>query len=321
MGNPPADEEVSECVGELLDQGLDLTARFLSDRADLSASAAFALNRVCREGPIRLTALAAKEGVSQPSMTQLIQRLERLGLVARLADPGDGRAALIGITGRGQALLDDRKRMRRERLRALMATLTPEEESALWLSARVALPVLRRLVENADCPLENVRGRPGRSAEGVRMRGISVGRGVGMLGRGLKKVWIPLVLIVVLAVSGLVVSRLHRVFASQDLNANAGKGIEIVQFNPKILVYDVDGSPGTTGQISYFDPDANVHLVTVPLPWSITLSTTLPTVSASLMAQTDGDQISCKVTVNGTVREEQSANGVNAQTYCLVKSA
>ena len=160
MGNPPADEEVSECVGELLDQGLDLTARFLSDRADLSASAAFALNRVCREGPIRLTALAAKEGVSQPSMTQLIQRLERLGLVARLADPGDGRAALIGITGRGQALLDDSKRMRRERLRALMATLTPEEESALWLSARVALPVLRRLVENADGPLENVEADP-----------------------------------------------------------------------------------------------------------------------------------------------------------------
>ena len=28
-----------------------------------------------------------------------------------------------------------------------------------------------------------------------------------------------------------------------------------------------------------------------------------------------------RVTVNGTVREEQSANGVNAQTYCLVKSA
>jgi hypothetical protein len=141
------------------------------------------------------------------------------------------------------------------------------------------------------------------------------------VGRGLKKVWIPLVLVVVLAVSGLVVSRLHKMFASADLNANAGAGIEIVQFNPKILVYDVYGSPGATGQISYFDPDANVHLITVPLPWSTTLSTTLPTVSASLMAQTDGDQISCKVTVDGTVREEQSANGVNAQTYCLVKSA
>ncbi len=129
---------------------MDLTARFLSDREDLSASAAFAVNRVCREGPIRLTTLAAKEGVSQPSMTQLIQRLERQGLVTRLADPEDGRAALIGITRSGQMLLDDRKRIRRERLAELMATLTSEEQSALWLSARVASPVLRRLVATAE---------------------------------------------------------------------------------------------------------------------------------------------------------------------------
>jgi hypothetical protein len=140
-------------------------------------------------------------------------------------------------------------------------------------------------------------------------------------GRVLKRVWIPLLLIVVLAISGLVVSRLHKMFASADLNAGAGAGIEIVQFNPKVMVYDVYGAPGTTAQISYFDTDANVHVLTAPLPWSITLSTTLPTVSANLMAQTDGDQIGCRVTVNGTVREEQSANGVNAQTYCLVKSA
>ena len=141
------------------------------------------------------------------------------------------------------------------------------------------------------------------------------------VGRGLKTVWIPVVLIIVLAVSGLVVSRLHKMFASEDLNAHAGAGIEIVQFNPKVMVYDVYGAPGTTAQISYFDPDANVHLVTAPLPWSVTLSTTLPTVSANLMARTDGNQIGCRVTVNGIVREEQSANGIDAQTYCLVKSA
>jgi hypothetical protein len=85
------------------------------------------------------------------------------------------------------------------------------------------------------------------------------------------------------------------------------------------MVYDVYGSG--TATISYFDPDANVHTITAPLPWSVTLSTTLPTVSANLMAQTDGEQIGCRVTVNGTVREEESANGINAQTYCLVKSA
>jgi len=151
VGKPPTDEEACDCIGELLDQAMDLTVRFLSDRADLSASAAFAMNRVCREGPIRLTALAAKEGVSQPSMTQLIQRLERQGLMTRLADPDDGRAALIGITGDAQTLLDDRKRIRRERLTELLATLTSEEEHCLWLSAQVAFPILRRLAANADC--------------------------------------------------------------------------------------------------------------------------------------------------------------------------
>jgi DNA-binding MarR family transcriptional regulator len=160
VGIQPTDAEVGECVGELLDQALDLTARFLTDRADLSASAAFVLNRVCREGPIRLTALAAKEGVSQPSMTQLIQRLERVGLVTRLPDPDDGRAALIGITGQGQTLLDDRKRLRRERLTALLATLNSEDECGLWLSARVALPVLRQLAANADCRTDGVAAEP-----------------------------------------------------------------------------------------------------------------------------------------------------------------
>jgi len=160
VANQPTDHDVSESVGDALDQAMDLTIRFLSDRADLSASAAFTMNRVCKEGPIRLTTLAAKEGVSQPSMTQLVQRLERAGLVTRQADPDDGRACLIAITDHGQALLDERKRMRRERLAALITTLTDEEQSALWLSARVALPLICRLAENADGATETAAARP-----------------------------------------------------------------------------------------------------------------------------------------------------------------
>jgi hypothetical protein len=120
----------------------------------------------------------------------------------------------------------------------------------------------------------------------------------------------------------LVVSRLHKIFGSQDLNANAGAGIEIVQFNPKVVVYEVTGPPGTTANINYWDENANTHQVNgAPLPWSFTISTTLPAVSASLMAQGDGNDIGCKITVDGVVREHQNANGVNAQTFCLVKSA
>jgi Mycobacterium membrane protein len=140
--------------------------------------------------------------------------------------------------------------------------------------------------------------------------------------QALKRAWIPLLLIVVLAVSILVVSRLHKIFGSQDLNANAGAGIEIVQFNPKVVIYEVTGPPGTTANINYWDENANTHQVNgTPLPWSFTISTTLPAVSASLMAQGDGNDISCRITVDGIVREQKNADGLNAQTFCLVKSA
>ncbi len=143
-----------------------------------------------------------------------------------------------------------------------------------------------------------------------------------MLTKMTKRAWIPLVLAVVLTVSGFGVARLHRIFGSEDLNANAGSGIEIIQFNPKVVKYEVFGPAGTTASINYWDAEANTHQVDgAPLPWSYTISTTLPAVSANIMAQGDGDQIGCRITVDGLVREQQTADGLNAQTFCLVKSA
>ncbi|HWX99461.1 MAG TPA: MmpS family transport accessory protein [Mycobacterium sp.] len=150
----------------------------------------------------------------------------------------------------------------------------------------------------------------------------SSGSRTGAITRAFKRAWIPLLLIVVLGVSALAVTRLHKIFGSQDLNANAGAGIEIVQFNPKVVVYEVSGPPGATANINYWDENANTHQVNAaPLPWSTTISTTLPAVSANIMAQSDGNRISCKITVDGVVREQQNSDGHNAQTFCLVKSA
>ena len=57
------------------------------------------------------------------------------------------------------------------------------------------------------------------------------------------------------------------------------------------------------------------------LPWSLMLTTTLTAVAANVVAQGDSDNIGCRITVNGDVREEHSVDGHNAQTSCLVKSA
>jgi DNA-binding MarR family transcriptional regulator len=154
VGQAPVDEQRCDRIGETLDQASDLAIRYLSDRSGLSLAASFVLNRLHREGPSRLTALAVKEGVSQPSMTQLIQRMERHGLVTRLTDPEDGRVALVAVTEAGTSILNDRRNGRRERLAELLTTLTAEEARALALAAEVALPILRRLTWNADLDLQ-----------------------------------------------------------------------------------------------------------------------------------------------------------------------
>jgi hypothetical protein len=58
---------------------------------------------------------------------------------------------------------------------------------------------------------------------------------------------------------------------------------------------------------------------TVPRP--VTLTTTAPAAGANCVAQGDGDTILCGVTVNGEVKVKKTSDGVNAQTFCLVKSA
>ena len=136
-----------------------------------------------------------------------------------------------------------------------------------------------------------------------------------------KRAWLPLVLTVVLATSAYAVDRLYGVFGSQA-NAGSGPGVQIVQFNPKFVKYDVFGPAGITANINYWDADANTREINAaPVPWSYTFSTVYPSVSANIMVQGDGDQIGCRITVDGVVQQEKKSAGCSAQTFCLVKSA
>jgi DNA-binding MarR family transcriptional regulator len=110
-------------------------------RHDLSRTAASVLASLRDHGPLRVTALAASEAVAQPTMTTLVGRLERDGLVTRGSDPADARAVRVEITEEGRERL---ARMRAERaalLDAALAELEPQEREAL----EAALPVLEKL--------------------------------------------------------------------------------------------------------------------------------------------------------------------------------
>ena len=136
-------------VAEMIDLGTDLTWRYLIERGELSASAALVLNRLYREGPMRLTALAEAEGASQSGMTQLVQRLERQGLLEKWSDPDDGRASLVMLGEAGRENWEARAAVRRERVAAMLPGVSPDDQVALWLAAQVVLRILGQMRERA----------------------------------------------------------------------------------------------------------------------------------------------------------------------------
>lgn len=131
-----------------------------------------------------------------------------------------------------------------------------------------------------------------------------------------------LVAVVVLAITGFAIYRLHGIFGSHNnVAANSGLSNEIVPFNPKKVVLEVFGAPGATATINYLDINAQPQQVkNAPLPWSFTITSTEPAVVANVVAQGNGGTLGCRIIINGVVKDERTVNKVDAYTYCLDKS-
>jgi hypothetical protein len=138
----------------------------------------------------------------------------------------------------------------------------------------------------------------------------------------LRQGWMVLVAVLVVAVAGFGIYRLHGIFGSHNnTSANSGLSNEIVPFNPKQVVLEVFGAPGAVATINYLDVNAQPQQVkNAPLPWSFTITTTEPAVVANVVAQGNGDTLGCRITINGEVKDQRTVDKVDAYTFCLDKS-
>ncbi|MDZ7886616.1 MAG: MmpS family transport accessory protein [Mycobacterium sp.] len=137
----------------------------------------------------------------------------------------------------------------------------------------------------------------------------------------LAKGWLPLVTVVALGAGSLCIWKVHEMSEPGPVpSVLAAQAPE--QFTPKRLTYELFGSVGDGGILSYVDINGQPHRVDITaLPWSHTETTTLTVVSGSISAQVDGGQVGCRMLVNDVVRDEQSSNHDDADVTCRVKSA
>ena len=141
--------------------------------------------------------------------------------------------------------------------------------------------------------------------------------------RVFKAVWIPLLLVVVVALGAYAIVRIRDTLGANGIAAAAeGNSDNTKPFNPKHIGYEITGSGGSVN-VDYLDENGQPHRVdNAALPWSFTIVTTLPSMSANVVAQGDRgvNGLRCRVVVDGQVRDDRSADEYQPFIYCLVKS-
>ena len=138
----------------------------------------------------------------------------------------------------------------------------------------------------------------------------------------LKRAWVPIVVVVV-ALGSIGVFKLRGVFGSDPIfSATASEAQPLPQISVKHVTYEVLGATGTAGRVGYVDKDSRPAQANFSsLPWRYTIATTLSSVIANVVAQGDSDDLGCRITVNGEVKDEHHSFGHHAQVSCLVKAA
>jgi DNA-binding MarR family transcriptional regulator len=145
---PVRDRRLDE-IAEALPQRAAVLSRLFLTRTSVSISRTEAgvLNALASR-PRRITELAAREGVTQPAITLLVNRLEEREWVRRAADPADRRAVLVELTSGGESVIS--------RLRAEYRALVHEEMASL---EDREVETLARAVEIIDHLIERLEGR------------------------------------------------------------------------------------------------------------------------------------------------------------------
>ncbi len=145
----PRAERIDE-IAEALPTRASMLSRLFIARTSLPVSCTEAgVLQALSVGPCRVTELAAREGVTQPAITLLVNRLGERGWVYRESEPSDGRVVLVALTANGREVWARLRAEYRALLHAEMASLDDED-----------ITVLARAIEILDGVIGGLRESP-----------------------------------------------------------------------------------------------------------------------------------------------------------------
>ncbi|MCZ2527680.1 MarR family transcriptional regulator [Streptomyces sp. SCUT-3] len=98
-------------------------------RNSMDRAAYLLLNRLDREGPMGVKALAEGMGIDSSTVTRQVAPLVESGLVKRTTHPEDGRAVVLELSSRGTERLEEVRASRRELMEVLVGDWADEDRT------------------------------------------------------------------------------------------------------------------------------------------------------------------------------------------------
>ena len=86
---------------------------------------------VLQNGPRSMTLVGDELNISQSAVTQLVDRLEKSGMVERVAEPEDRRVRLVRLTVEGENVMRSRRDERLRRTERALAQLSEETRESV----------------------------------------------------------------------------------------------------------------------------------------------------------------------------------------------
>ena len=142
--------QLDEIAEALPQRAAALSQLFLTRSSVCVSRTEIAVVRRLAGGPRRITELAGEEGVSQPGITLLVNRLEERGWVQRAADPTDGRAVLVSLTAAGAQALGALRSEYRAMLHQEMTLLDDGQVDTLACAVQILDQLIERLASRPD---------------------------------------------------------------------------------------------------------------------------------------------------------------------------
>ncbi len=141
-----ADDKIFERPGHLIMRMARLIARDADSRlrGHGIGSAAFPVFGMLSKGRAMTQAdLARAANVEQPSMAQLLAKLEKQGWIERSPDPEDRRRSLVSLTDAGHAMMPVIRAAREEGIAVFLEGIPPEDVESL-------VSILKRMIANGE---------------------------------------------------------------------------------------------------------------------------------------------------------------------------